>query len=145
MSTTVQQILSRKAQVVYSVTPSTTVFDALRTMAEHNIGAVLVMEGGQVVGIFSERDYARKVILHGRSSKELTVSEVMTSPVVCAEPTWSAYDCMTMMTQWRVRHLPVLDAGQLVGIVSIGDAVSAVLSEQSFTIRSLEHYITSGS
>jgi CBS domain-containing protein len=144
MSTTVRQILSRKPEV-YSVTPSTTVLAALREMADHNIGALLVMEGGQVAGIFSERDYARKVILHGKSSKELTVGEVMTSPVVCAEPNWSAYDCMTMMTQWRVRHLPVLDAGQLVGIVSIGDVVSAVLSEQASTIRSLEHYITSGS
>jgi CBS domain-containing protein len=144
MSTTVRQILARKP-AVYSVTPGTTVFDALRAMAEHNIGALLVLENDQVVGIFSERDYARKVILHGKSSKDLTVREIMTSPVVCADPAWSAYDCMVMMTQWRVRHLPVLERERLIGVISIGDVVSAVVSEQATTIRNLEHYIASGS
>jgi CBS domain-containing protein len=144
MSTTVRQILARKPQV-YSVSPSTTVFDALVVMAEHNIGALLVLENEEVVGVFSERDYARKVILHGKSSKDLTVGEIMTSPVVCADPAWSAHDCMAMMSQWRVRHLPVIVDGQLVGVISIGDVVSAVVSEQASTIRNLEHYIASGS
>jgi CBS domain-containing protein len=144
MSTTVRQIIARKPQV-YSVSPSTTVFDALRVMAEHNIGALLVLENEEAIGVFSERDYARKVILHGKSSKELTVGEIMTSPVVCADPAWSAHDCMAMMSQWRVRHLPVIVDGQVVGVISIGDVVSAVVSEQASTIRNLEHYIASGS
>lgn len=141
---TVRQILSRKPQV-YSVAPDTTVYDALVMMAERNIGAVLVIDGDEIVGVFSERDYARKVILHGKSSKEMVAKEVMSSPVVCADPAWSAYDCMVMMTQWRVRHLPVLDEGRLAGVISIGDVVSAVVNEQATTIRNLEHYIASGS
>lgn len=146
--TTVRQMLARKPQshrVIYAVRPDTTVFEALQLMAAHNIGAVLVMDDGTLVGIFSERDYARKVILHGKSSRELAVREIMTAPVKCADASWSAHDCMAMMTEWRVRHLPVFDEGQLVGVISIGDVVAAVVDEQAHTIRTLEHYIASGS
>ena len=143
MLTTVRQIIANKP-TVHSVTPTTTVYDALVLMATHNIGAVLVLDGDLITGIMSERDYARKVILLGKSSKELTVQEIMSSPVVCADPQWSAVDCMVMMTQWRVRHLPVTEQDRLLGVVSIGDVVSAVVNEQATTIRNLEHYIASG-
>ena len=143
MSTTVRQILARKP-AVYFVGPATTVLDALKVMADRNIGAVLVLDGDEIVGIFSERDYARKVVLFGKSSRDVPVREVMTGQVVCADPAWSVHDCMAMMTERHVRHLPVVDHGALVGIVSIGDVVSAVVSEQATTIRSLEHYIASG-
>lgn len=143
MSTTVRQILARKPDV-YSISPDGTVLEALGIMAEHNIGALIVLDGDQVVGIFSERDYARKVILRGKSSRDLPVHEIMTRHVLFADPAWSAYDCMVMMTQWRVRHLPVLDSGRVSGVISIGDVVSAVVSEQASTIRNLEHYISSG-
>lgn len=144
MSTTVRQIIAHKPDV-HTIGPSATVFDALQVMAEKDIGALVVLDGERIAGVFSERDYARKVILHGRSSREMTVGEIMSSPVVCAEPEWSAYDCMVMMTQWRVRHLPVIDGERLVGLVSIGDVVKAVVAEQATTIRNLEHYIASGS
>lgn len=143
MSTTVRQILARKPDVFF-VDPATTVLNALRLMADHNIGAVLVLDGDTIVGIFSERDYARKVVLHGKSSRDVPVSEVMTSPVVCADPHWTAHECMALMTQRHIRHLPVVEHGRLTGIISIGDIVSAVVSEQTITIRSLEHYISSG-
>lgn len=143
MSKTVRQIIQRKPHV-YAVAPDTTVFDALKVMADKNIGAVLVIDGGRLTGIFSERDYARKVILEGKSSKQLAVREIMSSPVHCADPAWSAHDCMAIMTQWHVRHLPVLDADRVVGVVSIGDVVSAVVSEQATTIKDLQKYISSG-
>ena len=143
---TVRDLLqAKKSPDVWSVPPDTLVYRALQLLNEKGIGALLVMEKGELVGIVSERDYARKVILHGKSSKELTVGEIMTSPVVCADPAWSAHDCMAMMSQWRVRHLPVIVDGQVVGVISIGDVVSAVVSEQASTIRNLEHYIASGS
>jgi CBS domain-containing protein len=144
MSTTVRQILARKPDV-YFVTPQTTVLNALKVMADRNIGAVLVLDGDDIVGIFSERDYARKVVLQGKTSKDVPVREVMTSPVVCAEPGWTAHDCMAMMTQRHIRHLPVVERTQLVGVISIGDIVSAVVAEQASTIKVLEHYIASGS
>jgi CBS domain-containing protein len=143
MSTTVRQLIQRKADV-YSVTPDTTVFEALKVMADRNIGAVLVLDRGRLTGIFSERDYARKVILEGKSSKALAVREIMSSPVRCADPAWTVHDCMAIMTQWRVRHLPVLEADRVVGVVSIGDVVSAVVSEQQTTIEHLQAYIVSG-
>ncbi len=139
---TVRQIIASKPQV-YAVRPGDTVFDALRLMAEHNIGAVLVLDGAAILGIMSERDYARKVILHGRSSHDLRVADIMTPEVVCADPGWSAHDCMRMMTEHRVRHLPVVDEGRLVGVVSIGDVVRAVVEEQADRISTLEHYISS--
>jgi CBS domain-containing protein len=143
MSTTVRQLIQRKPHV-FSVAPDATVFEALEVMADKNIGAVLVLDGGRLTGIFSERDYARKVILEGKSSKELAVREIMSSPVHCADPAWSVHDCMAVMSQWRVRHLPVLEADRVIGVVSIGDVVSAVVSEQATTIKDLQHYIASG-
>jgi CBS domain-containing protein len=128
---------------VYSVGPGDTVYDALRLMADRNIGAVLVRSNEKVDGIFSERDYARKVILLGKTSKETLVSEIMTTRVVSVEPDWTADQCMALMTEKRIRHLPVMEEGRLIGVISIGDVVRAVVDEQQFTINSLQRYITS--
>lgn len=141
---TVRQMIARKPQV-YAVRPRDTVFDALRLMADHNVGAVVVVDGSAIAGILSERDYARKVILHGKSSHELRVEDIMSAPVTCADPGWSAHDCMRVMTDQRIRHLPVLEDARLVGVVSIGDVVRSVLDEQARTIQSLEQYIATGS
>ena len=143
MTTTVRQMLQGRP-VVYSVKPDDTVYDALRLMADKNIGAVLVRSEERLDGILSERDYARKVILLGKTSKETLVSEIMTTEVVSVEPGWTADQCMALMTERRVRHLPVLEQDALVGIVSIGDVVRAVVDAQQFTISSLESYISSG-
>jgi CBS domain-containing protein len=129
---------------VYAVKPDDTIFEALRLMADRNVGAVLVLADGELRGILSERDYARKVILLGKTSKDTPVSEIMTTNVVCVEPGWTADQCMALMTDKRVRHLPVVESGAVVGVVSIGDVVRAVVDEQQFTIRSLEGYILSG-
>jgi CBS domain-containing protein len=128
---------------VYSVAPGDTVFDALRLMADKNIGAVIVRSDQALEGIFSERDYARKVILVGKTSKDTLVREIMTTQVICVEPGWTADQCMALMTDKRIRHLPVMEQGQLIGVISIGDVVRAVVDEQQFTISSLERYITS--
>jgi signal-transduction protein with cAMP-binding, CBS, and nucleotidyltransferase domain len=112
-------------------------------MADRNIGAVLVRSGEQIDGIFSERDYARKVILLGKSSRDTLVSEIMTTRVVSVEPEWTAEQCMALMTEKRIRHLPVMEEGRLIGVISIGDVVRAVVDEQQFTIDSLQRYITS--
>ncbi len=138
--TSVRQMLARKPGV-YSVTPEQTVLEALQVMAEKNVGALLVMDGEKLLGIFSERDYARKVVLQGRSSKTTPVREVMTDKVVCVEPERSAGECMALMTEKRFRHLPVMDGGAVVGVISIGDAVRAVVEEQRFTIEQLQSYI----
>jgi CBS domain-containing protein len=140
--TTVRHILRGKREV-YSTSPEATVLDALRVMSEKNVGALLVLSGGRLIGVFSERDYARKVILHGKSSKDTPVSEIMTARVIAIDPERSAGECMALMTEKRIRHLPVLDQGELVGVVSIGDVVRAVVEEQQFTIRQLESYIAS--
>jgi CBS domain-containing protein len=142
MSATVRDMLRGKSNV-YSVGPGDTVYDALRLMADKNIGAVLVRSDQQIDGIFSERDYARKVILLGKTSKETLVREIMTTRVISVEPEWTADQCMALMTEKRIRHLPVVEQGQLVGVISIGDVVRAVVEEQRFTINSLERYITS--
>lgn len=142
MSATVRQMLRGKSDV-HTVGPDDTVLDALRLMAEKNIGAVVVLTGQKLEGILSERDYARKVILVGKTSKETIVREIMTTGVICVEPEWTAEQCMALMTEKHIRHLPVVEQGRLVGIISIGDAVRAVVDEQQFTIRSLERYITS--
>jgi len=113
-------------------------------MADKNVGALLVLDGDAITGILSERDYARKVILHGKSSKELQVSEIMSSKVYFVSPTDNVDDCMALFTNKRVRHLPVLENEQLVGIISIGDVVKAVIADQEYTIRHLENYITGG-
>jgi CBS domain-containing protein len=143
MSTTVQAMLRGKS-AVHAVGPDDAVYEALLKMAEHNIGAVVVLEQGRLAGILSERDYARKVILHGKTSRDTPVREIMTPRVVCVNPSWTAHQCMALMTEQRVRHLPVLDGERLVGIVSIGDVVRAVVDEQQLTIASLERYIASG-
>jgi len=141
--TTIRQILARKPDI-YSVLPQATIYDALREMADRNIGALLVLREGEIVGIFSERDYARKVALLGKSSRDTPVGEVMTTKVVTIDPDRTAGECMVLMTAGRFRHLPVVEGGRLVGVISIGDVVRAVVEEQEFTIRQLESYLTSG-
>jgi CBS domain-containing protein len=143
MTTTVRQMLSGKT-AVYAVKPGDAILDALRLMADRNVGAVLVLEGEELKGILSERDYARKVVLLGKTSKETPVGEVMTTHVVCVDPGWSADQCMALMTEKRIRHLPVVENDRVVGVISIGDVVRAVVDEQQFTIKSLESYILSG-
>jgi CBS domain-containing protein len=142
MPATVRHMLRGKPNV-YSVGPGDTVFDALRLMADKNIGAVIVLSDRKIEGIFSERDYARKVILLGKTSRETPVSEIMTSPVICVEPDWTADQCMALMTEKRIRHLPVVEQERVIGVISIGDVVRAVVDEQQFTIASLQRYITS--
>jgi CBS domain-containing protein len=138
---TVAQLLGRKPQGIYSVAPQAPVLEAIRLMAEHSVGALLVMQEDRLAGIVSERDYARKVILKGRSSSDTPVSQIMTAEVITVDPTMSAQQCMQLMTDRRVRHLPVLDGARVVGMLSIGDLVRAVLAEQAQTIEQLENYI----
>jgi CBS domain-containing protein len=140
--TTIRQILRGRHQV-YSVAPEASVLDALRLMAEKNIGAVVVVSQEKLVGVFSERDYARKVVLQGKTSKDTPVSEVMTAKVITVDPDRTAGECMALMTGKRFRHLPVMENAQLIGVISIGDVVRAVVEEQSFTIKQLESYIGS--
>jgi CBS domain-containing protein len=141
---TVRHLLQEKGNQIWSIAPRATVFDALQLMADKNIGALLVMDGANVSGIFTERDYARKVILQGRSSKTTTVGELMTHDVMYVGPDDSIENCMAIMTDKRLRHLLVMDAGRLAGLVSIGDVVKAIISAHEFTIRELERYITGG-
>ena len=138
----VSQLLQSKGDDVWSVTPETTVYEALNLMAEKNIGALLVLEGDSLKGIFSERDYARKIILKGKSSRKIPVEEIMSSQVVCVRPNQNIDECMALMTDKRIRHLPVIESEKLVGMISIGDVVRAVISEQEFVIHQLENYIT---
>ncbi len=140
--TTVRQILGSKGRDVWSVSPDATVYDAIKLMAEKNAGALVVLEGDLLRGIISERDYARKVILKGKSSKEIPVKEIMSVDVVTIRPEQSIEECMSLMTHKRIRHLPVLEENKLVGVISIGDVVKAIISEQEFTIKQLENYIT---
>ncbi len=140
---TVGQYLQTKGNQVWAIRPDATVYDALQLMAEKDIGSLLVMEEERLVGIFSERDYARKIILHGKSSKDTRVSEIMTSRVAYVHPQQSIEDCMALMTELHVRHLPVLSGEQVVGLISIGDVVKSIISEQNFVIQQLENYITS--
>jgi CBS domain-containing protein len=143
MTTLVRNMLTGKTDV-HTVSPDDTVFDALRVMATHNIGAVLVTSGDELVGILSERDYARKMVLHGKASHETAVREVMTATLVSVTPKWTCDECMAVMTERHVRHLPVLDGERLVGVISIGDVVRAVVQEQQSTISTLENFIMSG-
>lgn len=142
MTTLVRHMLAGKPHV-HTVDPDDTVLDALRVMADRNIGAVLVTAGGELVGILSERDYARKMVLHGKSSRDTAVREVMTATVVSVTPEWTCDQCMSLMTEKHIRHLPVFDGGRLVGVISIGDVVRAIVDVQESTISSLRSYIMS--
>jgi CBS domain-containing protein len=138
---TVRDLLDSKGTAIYSVGPDNPVLDAIKVMAERHVGALLVMKGGELVGIVSERDYARKVILLGRSSSDTSVSQIMSSPVHTVTARRSVEDCMRLMTQHRVRHLPVVEGDRVIGVVSIGDLVKAVIEDQRQTIEQLEDYI----
>ena len=138
----VSQILKAKGHDVLTVPPESTVYDALKLMADKNVGALMVLEADNVVGIFSERDYARKVILEGKSSKDLPVKDIMSSHVLYVRPEQSVEDCMALMTDKRIRHLPVIENKKLIGVISIGDVVKSIISEQEFMIKQLENYIT---
>jgi CBS domain-containing protein len=140
---TAHDILRSKGHSVLAVRPTDTVLAALGTMAEHDVGAVLVLEGNELVGVLSERDYARKVALVGRSSRDSPVSAIMTTEVVSVTPQRSVEECMALMTERRVRHLPVIENRRVVGVISIGDLVKAMIDEQAFTIRELKSYIAS--
>ena len=138
----VAHILKAKAdQRVYSIAPGASVLDAVNLMAERNIGALVVMEGEKIVGIITERDYARKIVLMARSSKDTPVRDIMTASAMYVSPLQTNEECMALMTETRVRHLLVVDSGKLIGLVSIGDLVKDIISEQKFVIQQLEHYI----
>jgi CBS domain-containing protein len=140
--TSVAQILKAKAdRTVHTIPAAATVYEAVRRMAAENIGALVVIEGEHPVGIVTERDYARKIVLMNRTSKDTLVREIMSAPVMHVYPAQESAECMALMTDKRVRHLPVMEGGRLVGIVSIGDLVKDIISEQEFVIRQLEHYI----
>ncbi|MBW7931662.1 MAG: CBS domain-containing protein [Gammaproteobacteria bacterium] len=139
---TVADILDGKGRTVWSVKPTDTVLDALRVMAEHDIGAVAVVDGEKLVGIFTERDYARKVVLIGRASRDLAVQDIMVHKVIYVTPAQFVDDCMALMTEHRLRHLPVLEDKRLTGMISIGDLVKATIEDHEFTIRELHSYVT---
>lgn len=138
----VREILDAKGRDIWHVAPGQTVFEAVQLLSDKQVGALLVMEAGKLVGIVTERDYARKVILEGKSSRQTPVRDVMTTSVLCVDPEKTVQECMALMTDERARHLPVLEQKQVVGIVSIGDLVKAVIAEQQFMIEQLQHYIT---
>ncbi len=139
---TVSGILKNKGNGVFSVSPETTVYDAIKLMSEKNIGALPVVEGGVLAGIFSERDYARKIVLLNRKSQETPVSDIMTASVITVSPKTTFDECMSLMSSRKIRHLPVLDNATLVGIISIGDVVTAIIKSQQETINHLQNYIT---
>jgi CBS domain-containing protein len=138
---TLKQLLEAKGREVYSIAPDAPVFDALRLMADKSVGALIVMEGGRIAGILSERDYARKVILHGKSSHDIQVRDIMTGKVITVHPGQTVEECMALMTEKRIRHLPVTEGERLIGVLSIGDLVKEVIAEQQQTIQQLESYI----
>jgi CBS domain-containing protein len=139
---TVRNILDTKGHEVWCIGPEDTVFDALRLMAEKEVGSLMVMDGARVVGLISERDYARKIVLLGRTSPNTLVKEIMTSHVAYTHLEQPIEECMAVMTEKRIRHLPVMEEGKLVGIISIGDLVKAIIADQKFIIEQLERYIT---
>lgn len=137
----VSQVLQQKGSQVFSVGPTATVYEAIAIMSEKGVGALLVLEAGRLAGFVSERDYARKVILRGRSSRETLITEIMSTPVISVPPDTSIEECMRIMTSHRIRHLPVLDADRVAGIISIGDLVKWIVTAQAETIRTLRTYI----
>ena len=141
MSEKIASILNNKNSRIWSTDPEATVYDAIALMADKAIGALLVLSEGELVGVISERDYARKIILHGRSSKDTRVREIMTSPPITVNPEHTVDECMRIVTEHRVRHLPVLDQDKLVGVISIGDLVNAIIEAQAHTIHQLHTYI----
>ena len=141
MQTVAQILKSKPEQTVHTIEPAASVYEAVKLMANKNVGALVVVELGRVVGIVSERDYARKVVLMGRNSSETTVATIMSSPVIHVDPQNSVNDCMVLMTEKRIRHLPVVENDQLVGVISIGDCVKAVIDEQRHEIDDLRRYI----
>jgi CBS domain-containing protein len=144
MTSVAQVLKSKPEQVVYTIAASDSVYNAIHLMAEKGIGALVVTDGNAIVGIVTERDYARKVVLKDRSSKTTPVRDIMTPHVRFVELAQTTYDCMALMTERRMRHLPVMEDGKLIGMVSIGDLVKEIIAEQQFTISQLEHYITGG-
>ena len=142
MKSVAQILKSKSDQTIHNVAPTASVFDAVKLMAEKNVGALLVMEDGKIVGIFTERDYARKIALKGLSSRQTLVRDIMISRVMYVRPSQTNEECMALMTDNRLRHLPVLDNGKLIGLISIGDLVKDIISEQKFIIDQLQHYIT---
>ncbi len=141
---TVKDLLDEKGTQIFSLVPDDTVYDAIKLMAERGVGALLVLDGKKLAGIVSERDYARKVILQGRRSQDTPVRDIMTTKVICVTTDRSVAQCMALMTQKRIRHLPVVEGDEVIGIISIGDVVRSVISEKEFLIQQLEKYITSG-
>jgi CBS domain-containing protein len=138
---TIKQLLERKGTAILTIGPNDSVYNAIKSMADHHIGSLLVMENEQLVGIITERDYSRNVVLKGKSSSNTPVKDVMTTNVLCTNPDQTIDEAMALMTDKRVRHLPVIDKGNLIGIISIGDLVKTIISEQQFIIKQLEHYI----
>jgi len=138
----IKHLLDRKGRQIISIKPDASVLDAIRLMAEKNIGAVLVMNGGQLLGIMSERDYARKVVVKGRASDSTPVSDIMTATVTCTTSSETVDTCMALMTEKRIRHLPVVDNKVVVGVISIGDLVQAIIADQQEAIEQLEQYIS---
>jgi CBS domain-containing protein len=143
-NTPISALLHHKTAAPWSIAPEATVFEAIKLMAEKNIGSLLVMSGGRLVGVFTERDYARKIALHGKTSKQTLVKEVLSSSVITVTPQDSVEHCMKLMTESRVRHLPVLDGAKVAGIVSIGDLVNWIISAQDAAIEQMERYIAGG-
>jgi len=139
---TVRDILQAKGHAAWSIEPGATVYAALQLLADKDVGALLVLEDGRLAGIFSERDYARKIILKGKSSRDTLVRDIMTERVITVEPEQTVAECMALMTHHRTRHLPVLEARQVIGVISIGDVVKAIMTQQEFEIEQLEKYIT---
>lgn len=140
--TTVQQLLNQKGHEVLTIEPDKTVLDAIRKMAEENVGSLVVLEDGKLAGLITERHYARNVFLKGRSSPETTIRDIMSTRVICARPEQTVEECMAVMTERAVRHLPVLDKKRPIGIISIGDLVKNIIRDQKFIIEQLEHYIS---